>query len=99
MHEWGFLTNQGLVLVYIAKNPESTARQIATAINITEWTVHKIVAELEKQGYIDRRRVGRKNSYRVHTNLKLKHETLRDINVGDLLEALGWEGKHRGHQR
>ena len=95
MHEWGFLTNQGLVLVYIAKHPESTARQIATAINVTEWTVHKIGGELEKQGYIDRRRVGRKNSYRVHTNLKLKHETLRDIDVGDLLEALGWEGKQR----
>jgi DNA-binding MarR family transcriptional regulator len=99
MHEWGFLTNQGLILVYIAKHSESTARQIATAINITEWTVHKIVGELEKQGYIDKRRVGRKNSYRVHANLNLRHETLRDIDVGHLLEALGWEGKRKGRQR
>ena len=88
MSEWGFLTNHGLVLVFIAKHPESTARQIATAISVTEWTVHKIIGELEKQGYIARQRVGRKNNYRVNLDLDLKHETLCDIDVGDLLEAL-----------
>ena len=95
MSEWGFLTNHGLVLIHIAKNPESTVRQIATTINITEWTVHKIVGELVKKGYIDRQRVGRKNSYRVHVRLDLRHDTLRDIDVGDLLKSLGWKGNRR----
>jgi DNA-binding IclR family transcriptional regulator len=97
MSEWGFLTNHGLVLAYIAKYPESTARQIATAVNVTEWTVHKIVGELEIQGYLERRRVGRRNSYQVNSNLNLRHETLRDIDVGDLLGALGWKQKRTGH--
>ena len=88
MSEWGFLTNQGLVFVFIAKHPESTARQIATAVNITEWTVHKIIDELEKSGYITRRRVGRQNNYRVNLNLDLRHETLRNNDVGDLVVAL-----------
>ena len=50
MSQWGFLTNHGLVFVFIAKHPESTTRQIATAVKITEWTVHKIIDELGKVG-------------------------------------------------
>lgn len=88
MSQWGFLTNHGLVFVFIAKHRESTAREIATAVKITEWTVHKIIGELEKQGYITRRRVGRQNNYRLNLNLDLRHETLRDNDVGDLLAAL-----------
>jgi len=90
MSKWTFITNHGLVLTYIAKHPQSSAREIASAINITEWTVHKIIADLEKRGYIERRKVGRRNTYRINPHLYLRHETISDIKVGYLLEVLGW---------
>jgi len=90
MPEWTFITNHGLVLTYIAKHPKSTAREIAVAIKITEWTVHRIIAELEKNGYAQRRRIGRRNVYHVNPDLRLRHETIRDVSLGDLLQVLGW---------
>ena len=53
MSDWTLISNHGLVLTYITKYPQSTAREIAYAIKITEWTVHKIITELEKEGYIE----------------------------------------------
>ena len=50
MPEWTFISNHGLVLTYIAKHPQSTAREIASAIKITEWTVRKIIDALEASG-------------------------------------------------
>ena len=90
MHQWTFITNHGLVLAYIAKNPQSTARAIALAVNLTERTVHKVIAELEAEKYIERRRVGRNNNYRINPNTELRHETIRDILVEDFLKVLGW---------
>ena len=61
MPQWIFITNHGLVLACIARHPQSTARAIASATNLTERTVHKIITELEVEKYIGRRRVGRRN--------------------------------------
>ena len=85
-----FFTNHGLVLAYIAKHPQSTARAIASAVNLTERTVHKIIAELEAEEYIERRRVGRNNEYRVNSHTDLRHETTRDVMVEHFLKVLGW---------
>lgn len=91
MPEWTIITNHGLVLAYLSKHQRSTAREIATAINITEWTVHKIINNLEAAGYIERQKIGRRNHYRINTNYSLRHETVKDVMVGDLLEALARE--------
>ena len=93
MPGWTFISNHGLVLTYIAKHPQSTAREIASAINITEWTVRKIIDDLEAAGYIERRKAGRRNMYRIDPYLYMRHETIRDVRVGDLLKVLGW--RHR----
>ena len=94
MPYWTFITNHGLVLVYIAKKPRSTVREIASAINITERTVHKVTADLEQKGYIERQRVGRKNVYHIYPDVSLRHDTTHDVAVGDLLNVLGWR-RHR----
>ncbi len=90
MSEWTLITNHGLVLAYIAKHPQSTARAIASAINVTERTVQKIIAELVAEEYIERRRVGRNNEYRINSHTELRHETTRDVRVEDFLKVLGW---------
>ncbi|MBU2608967.1 MAG: winged helix-turn-helix transcriptional regulator [Chloroflexi bacterium] len=90
MPEWTFFTNYGLVLAYIARNTQGTAREIASAINITERTTLKIIADLEAEGYIDRERVGRGNVYRIQSHMGLRHDTTRDVVVGDLLNVLSY---------
>jgi len=41
---WTFLTTHGLVLLAIAKNPESRLRDVAAEVGITERAVQRIVA-------------------------------------------------------
>jgi len=88
MSKWAFITNHGLVLGYIARNPRSTARVIAQAVGITERTTHKIIAELEEAGYISRKKVGRKNQYQINLNLPLRHPNHEEVMVGELLQIL-----------
>ncbi len=85
---WTFITNHGLVLSYISHYPRHTAREIAPSIGVTERTTHKIISDLELEGYIQRRKVGRRNVYRVDPHLPLRHHTKQDILISELLEAL-----------
>lgn len=86
--DWKFLTNHALVLSWIARHPQSTAREIAMAIGITERTALKIVGELDEASYITRRRKGRRNVYTVNLNKPLLNHIERDILVGDLLAVI-----------
>jgi len=74
MADWSFFTNHGLVLATIAKQPKSTAREIGDAVGITERTAHKIINDLETEGYITKVKTGRKNRYRIHSNVPLVDE-------------------------
>ena len=92
MPEWTFVTNHGLVLASIAKNPERTAREIGDEIGVTERTAHKIINDLESEGYITKTKVGRHNTYRIHTDVPIKSG---DAAVGELLMMLGWNRRRR----
>ena len=85
---WTFITNHGLVLSYIGLNPSHTAREIAKYVGVTERTTHKIISDLEKTGYIQRRKRGRNNVYSVDPALPLRHHSKQDIMIERLLEAL-----------
>jgi DNA-binding IclR family transcriptional regulator len=89
MAEWAFITHHGLVLLYVSGQPQCTAREMALAINITERTVHRVLDDLEAEGYIKRRRTGRGNLYESNPDLGLRHVLTRDVAVGDLIKALG----------
>jgi hypothetical protein len=91
-----FLTNHGLVMTYIGRYPDSTGLEIAHAVGITERAARKIVADLLAEGYIERERVGRRNSYRINTDLPLRHPGERPATVGELLGLLWWEGNAQG---
>ena len=91
---WTFITNHGLILGYICDNPSSTAREIASHVGVTERTTHKIIADLETEGYIERLKQGRRNAYKVDTSLPLRHHTVRQATVSDLLEGLSLNSAH-----
>lgn len=89
MAKWTFVSNYGLVLIYVSRHPKSTAREIAMAVDVTEWTVHKIISELESEGYLERKRQGRSNVYRINPHLKLRHRIARHVQVRDFLALMG----------
>ena len=86
---WTFLTNHGQVLLAIATAPDSTERQIALRVGITERAVQRIIADLEAEGYLHRVREGRRNHYSLQPELPLRHQLSRHIPIGELLAALG----------
>ena len=88
MTTWTFVTNHGSVLALIAQHREITAREIAATLGITERSVHRIIAELEAEGYVKKRRVGRMNRYTVKRDLPLRRSDQRDTTVGELLKVL-----------
>ena len=88
MARWMFITNHGAVLALVAHHQQITARDIALELGITERSVHRIIAELEADGYIQRRRDGRANRYEVNHGLPLRRPESRDVVIGDLLRVL-----------
>jgi DNA-binding Lrp family transcriptional regulator len=96
---WTFLTNHGHVLVCLARDPNTRLRDIAQQVGITERAVQRIVGELEEAGYVERTKVGRRNSYVLHAELPLRHPLERDQAVGSLLEALDALGVQEGRDR
>lgn len=98
MPEWNFITNHGLVLSYISKHPRSTGREIAEAVGITERAIRNIITDLATEGFIIRRRQGRRNRYRINPGLGLHHPGHGEVLVGDLLKVLGWKGPQQRHR-
>ena len=99
MKDWNFITNYGLILLYISQHPQCTTREMASTIKATERTVHRLLVDLEKEGYITRQRTAKGNIYQISTEHELKHELTRDLVVGDLLDLLGRKGRRKHQQR
>ena len=85
---WTFLTNHAHVLLAIAAEPEIRVRDIAERVGITERAAHRIVAELVDAGYLTVAKVGRRNSYRVRTDLPMRHPAEQHHRIGELLKVL-----------
>lgn len=60
---WGLFTNHALVMAYVCEYSDSTVREIAIAIGITERATTKMLADLQRAGIIVRQRTGRRNAY------------------------------------
>lgn len=91
--EWKFLTNHALVLAWLDQHPQSTARETALAIGVTERTALKIIGELDTAAYLTRRRKGRRNVYRVIRNTPLLHNVTGEVAIGDLLKVIAPKSK------
>lgn len=86
---WTFLTNHGHVLVCLARNPRLRLRDLAAEVGITERAVQSIIRDLESAGYLERKRVGRRNHYELHPDLPMRHPVEQMHSVAELLEVLG----------
>lgn len=85
---WTFLTNHAHVLLCLYGHPEMRLREVAQRVGITERMVQKIVRELEAAGFLSIEKIGRCNSYRMHTQLRLRHRLEAHHTIGELLQLL-----------
>src|SRR5580692_7639615 len=88
MANWGFLTSHGRALVCIAHDPGVRLRDIATSLGITERTAHGIVTDLAAAGYVSKDREGRRNRYKIQTDLPLQEAIGRQLTIGEILDIL-----------
>ncbi len=85
---WTFLTNHAHVLLSIGRAPDILMRDLAARVGITERAVQRIVADLVEAGYLETERAGRRNRYRVRTDLPLRHVVTRHRSVGTLFDLI-----------
>jgi predicted transcriptional regulator len=85
---WTFLTNHAHVLIVLSKNPSTVLREVALRVGITERAVQRIIADLERDGFIEREKVGRQNSYRLRSKQPLRHPIEAHRSIGDLIDLI-----------
>jgi DNA-binding Lrp family transcriptional regulator len=86
--KWNFLSNYGLVLTHLFQNSRATLREIARGTELTERAVYQIVRELEAGGFIEKKRVGRRNIYTVHESALFSFRVYGGLNVAQMITAL-----------
>lgn len=82
------MTNHAAVLLCIASAPEIRMRDVADRVGITERAAQRIVADLVAEGYVTRKRVGRRNRYEIDRARLMRHRVARHRKIGDFLELM-----------
>ncbi len=80
-----FITNHAQVLLTVARDPDATVAEVARAARITERSAYRMLADLQRAGYVRRRKVGRHNSYDINPTLPLRDPPVENELVGDLI--------------
>ncbi len=93
MSPWTLLTHHAHVLLCLAADPEVRLREVAQKVGITERAVQKILVDLEAGGYITRARAGRRNRYRIHSHLPLRHPIEGHQSMASLVALLAEPGE------
>ena len=76
------------MLLLIAKEREIRLRDVAIRVGITERAVQRIVADLEAGRYLERERIGRRNRYKVHRELPLRHPIEAHRKISSLISLV-----------
>ena len=85
---WTFLTNHSHVLICIAKQPDIRLNEVALLVGIGERSVHRIVHDLEAEGFLQVTKEGRKNVYRIDLDQPLRHQLEADHHVRAIISPL-----------
>lgn len=86
--KWNFLSNYGLVLTHLFQNREATLREIARGADLTERAVYQIVRDLEEGGFIQKTKVGRRNTYKIDEMEIFRFPVYGDINIAQMITEL-----------
>ena len=81
---WLFLTNHGAVLLSLAGDPMIRISEIAQLVGVGERAVQQIIGDLVAEGYVVRRREGRRSRYEINRTAHLRHPSSRTWRSGRL---------------
>ena len=96
MSSWGFLSNHGRVLLFLAHDPGMRLRDMAASLGITERTAFGIISDLVAAGYLRKHKDGRRNHYQIQAHQPLPERTSRERTVGEVLALLVGPGAALG---
>jgi predicted HTH transcriptional regulator len=85
MPTWKFISNHGIVLLLIAQKGDITARQLSEIVGITERSIQRIIKDLQESGYLQVKKIGRSNSYRINREAAIRVKGLGGIPLGEVL--------------
>ncbi len=85
---WTFFSNYGHVYFLLATSEDITVREIAVKVGITERSVLGIIQDLEKAGYIKRRKIGRSNRYKIVSKKTLRHPLESNVPLKNLVDLI-----------
>jgi DNA-binding IclR family transcriptional regulator len=77
------------VLLAVAQRPDVRVREIAAAAGITERYAYRMLRDLQNAGYVERRRDGRCNLYRIHPELAIGDPVVEERTLRELLQLIG----------
>jgi DNA-binding IclR family transcriptional regulator len=86
---WTFITNHAQVLLAVAQKPDLRVREIAAATSITERHAYRMLRDLREAGYVERRREGRCNIYRIHPELAIGDPVVEEQSLRELVRLIG----------
>src|SRR3972149_3785005 len=86
--KWNFLSNYGLVLTHLFQNPRAAVCEIGRGRALPERAVYQIVRDLEEGGFIEKKRVGRRNIYTINEGALFNYPIYGSLNVAQMSTAL-----------
>jgi DNA-binding transcriptional ArsR family regulator len=89
--DWSLLSNHGRALLLLARRPASRLRELGGELGLTPRAVQDTLRDLERGGYLERHREGRRNRYVVRGDRPMHDPVSADSDAADLLHALGAE--------
>jgi DNA-binding IclR family transcriptional regulator len=88
LKSWAFLTHHAQVLLVVARDPEMSVNEIAENIGITERYTYQLLSDLQRAGYIERSRNGRRNHYELSPELELGDPLIEERPLRQLLDLV-----------
>jgi hypothetical protein len=85
---WTLMATHGVVLFYIAGNPDSTMRQMSDSLAVTERRISQIVRDLSDAKLIEVKRCGRRNTYTVNRDSHFLHPYIAHVPLARVVQAL-----------
>ena len=88
MSNWTLFSNHGHVLICLVRDSEARLRDVAADVGITERAVQKIVRDLQDGGMVSVTKIGRRNRYRIHRKISLRHDLEANCTLKDLISIV-----------
>ena len=88
IENWTFFSNNAHVLVCLTHTPQPTTREIAVQVGITERAVQRIITKLISADVVKVSKDGRRNSYKLNLNQRLRHPLESHKTIGEFIQLI-----------